>query len=120
MIKKPILNLCGFFFLLLGIAGAILPLLPATPFLLLAGYFFSKGSPRFHEWLLKNPYLGPPIKDWEKKGAIRRPNKILASVMLLVSALFVLPSSQIAFFVKVTYVAFASAVLTFIWSRPES
>ncbi|MCB0379017.1 MAG: YbaN family protein [Bdellovibrionales bacterium] len=63
--RKALLFL-GFLFTLLGVIGALLPVMPTTPFLILAAYFFSKCSPRFHQWLLNLPYFGPIIKNYEK------------------------------------------------------
>lgn len=114
-----IFNGLGGFFLLLGVAGIFLPLLPATPFLLLAGFFFSKGSPHFHSWLLNHKYLGPPIKDWERRGVIRKPTKILATSMLLASALVVFPKATIPLIGKVSFLIIAVGVLSFIWTRPS-
>lgn len=48
----------------LGVLGIILPLMPATPFLLLAAYFFSRSSPRFHRWLLSNRIFGSYIENY--------------------------------------------------------
>lgn len=72
----------GFIALGLGFAGAILPLLPATPFFLVAAYAFARSSPRLHSWLLTHPQFGPPIRDWQKHGAIRRAAKIWAIVAI--------------------------------------
>jgi hypothetical protein len=50
----------GWLFVLLGVAGIVLPLLPTTPYLLLAAICFSRGSQRMHDWLVNHPTLGPP------------------------------------------------------------
>jgi uncharacterized membrane protein YbaN (DUF454 family) len=68
----------GGLFLGLGLLGVVLPVLPTTPFLLLAAGSFAKSSPRLHGWLLGHPLFGPPIRDWEENGAISRPAKRLA------------------------------------------
>ncbi|RZA08047.1 MAG: DUF454 domain-containing protein, partial [Proteobacteria bacterium] len=60
----------GWISLALGILGIFLPLLPTTPFVLLAGICFAKGSPRMHAWLINHPRLGPPIKDWQERRVI--------------------------------------------------
>ncbi|PYE85626.1 YbaN family protein [Pseudoroseicyclus aestuarii] len=58
-----------------AIAGIILPLVPGTPFLIAAAFCFSRGSPRARHWLLNHAHLGPPIRDWEERGAISRSGK---------------------------------------------
>jgi uncharacterized membrane protein YbaN (DUF454 family) len=80
----------GGLFLATGLVGALLPVLPTTPFLLLAAGCFAKSSPRLHRWLLAHPTFGPPIRNWEENGAISRPAKRLAvgsmAVVLTISA----------------------------------
>ena len=61
----------GFLSLGLGAAGAVLPLLPTTPFILLAAFCFGKSSPRFHAWLIGHRLFGPMIADWRERRAIR-------------------------------------------------
>ncbi|MBA4324289.1 MAG: DUF454 domain-containing protein [Rhodobacter sp.] len=68
----------GGLFLGLGLLGVVLPVLPTTPFLLLAAGSFARSSPRLHRWLLGNPVFGPPIRNWEENGAISRRAKRLA------------------------------------------
>jgi hypothetical protein len=69
---------CGLAFLAAGLIGVVLPVLPTTPFLLLAAGCFAKSSPRLHGWLLAHRTFGPPIRDWEEHGAISRGAKRLA------------------------------------------
>ncbi len=71
----------------LGIAavGVILPLLPTTPFVLLAAYFASKGSPAFALWLEDHPKFGPAIVQWRHRRAIPATAKVLACSMMVLS-----------------------------------
>ena len=69
--------------LLLGLIGALLPLLPTTPFVILAAFSFSKSSPRFESVLVRNAIFGPIIVDWREKGAIAPRYKALAVGMMV-------------------------------------
>ncbi|MAC80193.1 MAG: hypothetical protein CML66_19245 [Rhodobacteraceae bacterium] len=79
-----ILWLClGGISLALGAVGAVLPVLPTTPFVILSAFAFSKSSPRLAAWLDNNPTFGPMIADWRTHGAIAPRYKRLAAVMML-------------------------------------
>lgn len=108
----------GFLSLAAGIIGIVLPLLPTTPFLLLAAYCFARGSQRLHDWLVHHPRLGPPIHDWQKHGAISRRAKQLAMLsigaVLLASFLLNAPTRII-----VIQLVVLSAVSLFILTRPR-
>jgi hypothetical protein len=57
--------------LLTGIVGIFLPLLPTTPFVLLAAFCFSRGSARWEAWMLSHPRFGPIVRDWREHQAVR-------------------------------------------------
>lgn len=76
--------LFGFLALGLGIIGIVLPVLPTTPFILLAAFCFAKSSERFHTMLVEHRIFGPLIKDWNKNGAIKPQAKMLAVCMMAV------------------------------------
>ena len=61
----------------LGAIGILLPLLPTTPFLLVAAFAFSRSSQRLHDWLHQHHIFGPIIDEWNRHGAINRRNKIV-------------------------------------------
>lgn len=68
----------GFVFLGLGGLGVVLPILPATPFILLAAACFAKSSEKWHRWLLANRTFGPMVKNWEENRCIGCRVKLLA------------------------------------------
>ncbi len=77
--------------------GAILPLLPTTPFLLLASWCFYRGSPRIHAWLHRSRWFGPTLDDWHEYRGIRRTVKyrtlgLVATVVIVSLLLNSLPS----------------------------
>ena len=72
----------GLFFVGLGTLGAFLPVLPTTPFLLLASYFFVRSSPTLHGWLLRNRVFGPMLRDWQRHRAVRRRVKVTAACLV--------------------------------------
>lgn len=72
--------------LALGILGLFLPLLPTTPFVLLAAFCFTRGSPRWERWLLAHPRFGPLVRDWRARRAIPLRAKRLAWTMMAVSS----------------------------------
>ena len=68
--------------LVLGVIGIFLPVLPTTPFILLAAFAFGKSSPRLRRWMEEHPVFGEPIRDWETRGAIAPRHKALAAGMM--------------------------------------
>jgi hypothetical protein len=70
--------------LVLGVVGIFVPLLPTTPFVLLAAWCFSRGCARCEAWLLAHPRLGPIVHDWRARRAVPLRAKQLATVMMAV------------------------------------
>lgn len=79
---KFVFNLIGVLAVLLGVLGVFLPLLPTTPFLLLAAACFARGSGRMHGWLLGNPVFGTYLRDFEQGKGIPARAKALALLMM--------------------------------------
>lgn len=109
----------GWLFLVVGIIGIVVPLLPTTPFLLLTAFCFSKGSENLHYWLINHKIFGPPINEWNKKGIIRFKYKMIATMMMSFSALFIFPNQNIVDIGKIGFLVSFILVMTFIWTRPS-
>lgn len=92
----------GLLFLLLAIIGIVLPLLPTTPFVILAAACFARSSPRLHRWLLQTELFGPLLRDWENNKCVSQRVKIIAIVMMAV-----IGGVSILFFVPVGWPQFA-------------
>ena len=87
-ITKIALNVVGSISVLLAIAGVFLPLLPTTPFLLLASACYLRGSKRLHGWLMRNRLLGPYIAGIQQGRGIPLRAKIITMALLWGSILF--------------------------------
>ncbi len=74
----------GFLFVGLATLGVFLPILPTTPFLLLAAGCFARSSEKWHRWLLSNPTFGPLIRNWQEHRCISRASKMTAIILILV------------------------------------
>ena len=75
----------GFAALALGLVGVVLPVLPTTPFVLLAAACFARSSPRFHDWLLNQRIAGPLIREWRRHRAMPRKAKRAGYLLMLLS-----------------------------------
>ncbi len=116
--KQNLYLAAGFTSVGLGIIGIFLPIMPTAPFMILAAFLFSRGSKKWHQWLLNHPHFGVGLADWERHGVIQKKHKILATFMIGVSAVSVTYFSPIIWMTIACYVLFV-LVLTFIWTRPS-
>lgn len=89
---RVVLAVLGFAFVGIGIAGLLLPVLPATPFFLLAAACFARTSVRFYNWLLNHRVVGPTVREWQLHRSIPYRTKLLAIALmactLAISAVF--------------------------------
>ena len=74
----------------IGFIGAFLPVLPTTPFMILALWGFSNGSKSVHNWLYNHPKYGPALRDWDQYRMIPVKAKIMALSMMTISALIMI------------------------------
>ncbi|WNC69228.1 YbaN family protein [Thalassotalea nanhaiensis] len=78
----------GFGFVALAIIGIVLPVLPTTPFLLVAAACFAKSSTRCHKWLINNKLFGPIIHNWQKNRCIPKKAKSIAVLSIVIFGSF--------------------------------
>jgi hypothetical protein len=80
--SRYIYLICGWTAVALGLIGILLPVLPTTPFMILAAFLFTKGSPNARAWLIEHAHFGPHIQNWEASGAIAPRAKRTAVLMM--------------------------------------
>jgi len=117
-VVRMLLKIAGTMFLIIGGAGIILPLLPTTPFLLLAAVCYARSSERWYTWLSYNRWFGSYVRNWREGKGIPMRTKIMSVVFLILtigySAAFVVP-----FFIgKVAMILIAVCVSIHILSFP--
>lgn len=117
-LRQLLLRLAGLLCLALGGLGLFLPLLPTTPFLLLAAACFARSSEQLHRWLLNHPRLGPFIRDWERGGVIRPSAKRAATVAMALTGGSTLLFAPAPAYAKGLMALTFLVVLAFIWTRP--
>lgn len=110
----------GWSFIALGVVGIFLPVLPTTPFILLAAWCFSKGSERLHHWLLTHPRFGPMVRDWEESRVIRLRAKLLATAMIVPLTSYMLLGTDAPAWTKLAAAALVLWGLLFIWTKPSA
>jgi len=112
-IKKFLWMIFGYSALGLGTLGIFLPILPTTPFVLLAAFSFLKGSPKCYQWLINHKTFGPMVKSYIQDRAISRKTRkvalttlwcslILSSLMInrwYLTALLVIIGSSVSLYI---------------------
>ena len=102
----------------LAVTGIFLPLLPTTPFLLVAAFAFARSSPRLHGWLVNHRRFGPAIENWRRHGAISRRAKT-AAVGAMTAAVAISWITGFSATVIAIQVAIMGCVSLFILTRPD-
>ena len=90
----------------LAVLGLVLPLLPTTPFLLLAAACFARSSERFYAWLVNHKTFGPLVREWREHRSIPYRTKVVAIVLMTLSL-----GVSIAFFVRPAWLQAVLAVI---------
>jgi uncharacterized membrane protein YbaN (DUF454 family) len=116
--QKILWLLLAYATLAIGLIGAVLPILPTTPFLLIAVWAGSHASSRFKWWLLRHKHFGPGLRNWYRDKAIARPAKLLAVTVIVVSWLVIILSGSPSRVVAFTGLLFIGCI-SFLLSRPN-
>ena len=106
-IKKRLIFIGGFISLILGIIGIALPILPTTPFLLLASAAFAKSSERFNKWLLNNKILGAYIKNYREGKGLPLKIKIITITLLWITIIISIFFLMKLFWVQIIIISIA-------------
>lgn len=117
--KKFFLKITGIIFVGLAILGVVLPILPTTPFLLVAAACFAKSSPRLQKKLLANKTFGPLIHEWQQHRSIPRKAKRIALLTIILSVVwsaYLLKNAMLTLLV----LALVIGPFIFLWRLPIS
>ena len=103
----------------LGFIGIFLPILPTTPFMILAAGCFAKSSPRFHQALLNNRFIGKDLQRWESERTMLRVTKIRATWVIVVMFSLSIAILYERPWLQAMLVTIAVILLFFLWRVPE-
>lgn len=108
--KKSLWIIGGTLSLVLGMLGLILPILPTTPFLLLAAYCYGRGSDRFLHWLMDRSWVGGYIRSYREGRGIPLKQKVLTILLLWLTIGFTIWSTGMIWWLKVVLCVVAAGV----------
>ena len=119
-LHNSLLLALGWLFVVLGVIGVLLPIVPTTPFLIIALTLFSKSSPRFHQMLLNNAWFGPTLRQWEETKTLSRKTKYKASLLIIFS--FAISIAMLNYDVRIQLLLMVVAIVLLfcIWRIRES
>ncbi|ADW74908.1 MULTISPECIES: DUF454 family protein [Rahnella] len=115
--KRVLLITVGWLCVVLATLGVVLPLLPTTPFLLLAAWCFARSSPRFHQWLLYRSWFGSYLRHWQTHRALPKGVKPKAVALIVVTfaiSIYFVP----LLWVRILLVCMMFALLIMMWRLP--
>lgn len=109
----------GWIFVALGLVGAFLPVMPTTPFMLLALWAFARSSQRFHDWLYYHTVFGPPLQKWTQFRVIPPLAKIMSVSMMSASFIYVLWFKELPIYLNALIFVFMALAAWYILSKPS-
>ena len=101
-VRRAVLFGLGWVFFALGAAGVVLPVLPTTPFMILALWAFSQSSARFHDWLYSHPTFGPRLQLWRRHRVIPTRVKLTAFAAMAASLVYLVWLAQARWYVIIS------------------
>ncbi|AMC00328.1 YbaN family protein [Aerococcus viridans] len=113
-IKEKGFLILGLLSVVLGSVGVILPVLPTTPFLLLAGWFFTRSSPRFKSWLESTRLYERYVGEFKRQGGISRRKKVhilMTTYLVMGLSMLLMPLRGVQIFVGVCGLVFGYFLL---------
>ena len=114
---RIILIIIGWLSVALGTLGVFLPLLPTTPFILLAAWCFARSSPRFHHWLFYRSWFGGYLRPWQQYRAMPPGAKPRAVMMILLTFAISLWLVNLTW-VRILLLIVLACLLIFMWRIP--
>jgi len=117
---KPIYFILGWIFFTIGAIGVLLPVLPTTPFMLLALWAFSRSSERFYRWLYQHKLFGPPLQMWKQYRVIPLAAKIMSVSFMSISFIYMVVFSPVSVLLKASIAAVMVYGAWFILSKPSA
>jgi uncharacterized protein len=115
-VMKPILVFLGSVFVLVGLIGIVVPLVPTTPLLLLAAFCYARSSEKLYNWLLNTKWLGEYIKSFQAGHGIPARTKYIAIFVLWISSGYSIFILIPLIWVKVIMLGIVAYITYFIWS----
>ena len=117
---KPVYFVTGWIFFFLGAIGVVLPVLPTTPFMLLALWAFSRSSERFHFWLYNHKFFGPPLQQWNQYRVIPLSAKVMSVSMMSASFIYLLIYRQMHISIMIIVALLMLYGMWFVLTKPSS
>jgi len=110
----------GWFFFALGAIGVVLPVLPTTPFMLLALWAFSRSSERFYNWLYNHKFFGSPLQMWEQHRVIPFAAKVMSISFMSISFIYMVIFSPVGIILKLSIAALMLYGAWFVLTKPSN